>query len=301
MNTNKEFTPEEKKAFAAKKRNELKETYKLADETAEKIFTRSQSPADLVKLLDIYSSFSFMGINNALLIFAQYPNAKEIHPAAYWNEHNFRAKKGQHSFLLIEKGDEYTRKDGKKGISRNTVRYFDISQTTAPFRQPETTKYASHTLIKSLLKSCPVKYESYNENNNSGTLSDYVLAKYLPDDRKIIVKKDLPFEQFFIHFSTVLAMAMLDRGGDFKTNERLYLFDAKCISYLLCKKYNIDCSTFDFDDIPDEYMNYDTARIKSKLYEISEINKNINEKMYKSIQSVLKEYQKTANAEQIRS
>lgn len=96
-------------------------------------------------------------------------------------------------------------------------------------------------------------------------------------------------------------MAMLDRGGDFKTNERLYLFDAKCISYLLCKKYNIDCSTFDFDDIPDEYMNYDTARIKSKLYEISEINKNINEKMYKSIQSVLKEYQKTANAEQIRS
>lgn len=114
MNTNKEFTPEEKKAFAEKKRNELKETYKLADETAEKIFTRSQSPADLVKLLDIYSSFSFMGINNALLIFAQYPNAKEIHPAAYWNEHNFRAKKGQHSFLLIERATNIQEKTEKK-------------------------------------------------------------------------------------------------------------------------------------------------------------------------------------------
>lgn len=82
-------------------------------------------------------------------------------------------------------------------------------------------------MIKSLLKSCPIKYENYNENNNSEKLSDYVLAKYLPDDRKIVVKKDLPFEQFFIHFSTALAMAMLDRGGDFKTNVRLSFNDRK--------------------------------------------------------------------------
>lgn len=297
MNTQKEFTPEEKKAFAEKKRDELTQTYKLADETAEKIFTRSQSPNNLRKLLNIYSSFSYMGINNALLIFAQFPRAKEIHPIAYWNEHNFRAKKGQHSFLLIEKGNEYTKKDGSKAFGRNTVRYFDISQTTAPMREQETTKYASHTLIKALLKSCPIKYE----NDNSNQLSDYELAKYLPDDRKIIVKKDLSFEQFFIHFSTALAMAMLDRGGDFKTNEQLYLFDAKCITYLMCKKYNIDCSIFDFDDIPEAYMNYDTARIKSKLYEIADINKNINEKMYQSIQSVLKEYQKAVNNEPVRS
>lgn len=299
MSLKKEFTPEEKKVFAEKKRTELSETYKLADETAEKIFTRSQNPSDLRKLLDIYSKFSYMGINNALLIFAQFPNAKEIHSAAYWNEHNFRAKKGQHSFLLIEKGNEYTKKDGTKGISRNAVRYFDVSQTTSPSREIEKTQYASHTLIKALLLSCPIKYENYAYETTNEIWNENIQAKYYPDERKILVRKDLPYDVFFMHFSTALAMAMLDRGNDFKTNEQLYHFDAKCVSYLLCKKYNIDCSIFDFDDIPDEYMNYDTTRIKNKLYEISDINKNINEKMYRSIQNVLKEYQKSIdNAQQ---
>ena len=288
----KEFSAEEKKAYAEKRKAELNATYKLVDETAEKIFTLSENPGNLKKLLDIYAKFPYMGINNALLLFAQYPNAQEIHTAAYWNEHNYRPKKGQHSFLLIEKGGEYTKKDGSKGVFRNAVRYFDISQTTAPAREQETTTYTSHALIKALLKSCPVKYASYDALTAEEQWPDNIQAKYYPDTRQILIRKTLPFEVFFRNVGTALAMSMLDRGGDFKSNERLYMFDANCISYLLCKKYNIDTSVFDFEDIPSAYMNYDTTRIKNKLYEICEVNKNINEKMYRALQDILQDYQK---------
>lgn len=291
----KEFTEEEKKAFAEKKKAELSAAYSLIDETAEKIYTKSESTDDLVKLLDIYSRFSYLGINNALLIFAQYPSAKELHSVKYWNEHNYRAKKGQHSFALIERGNEYKRQDGSTAYSRNIVKYFDVGQTTAPYRKPEITEYASHTLIKALLKSCPIKYANYDPETAADKWDENIIAKYVPKDKTIYIRKNLEYDVFFRHFSMALIMAMLDRGGDFVSNERLYLFDAKCISYLLCKKYNIDTSEFDFETIPSEYMNYDTTRIKSKLYEISEVNKNINEKMFKAIQEVLKEYQKSVD------
>lgn len=295
MSEKKEFTEEEKKAYAEKKKAELAAEYKLIDETAEKIFTRSENPADIIKLLDIYSKFSYMGINNALLIFAKFPNAQEIHPKKYWEEHNFRAKRGTHSFTLLERGDEYIKKDGSKGYGRNVVKYCDVSQVTAPFREPERTEYSSHTLIKALLKSCPIKYENYDPADSTDVWNDNIIAKYYPNDRVIRIRKNLEYDVFFRHFSTAIVMSMLDRGGDFVSNERLYLFEAKCISYLLCKRYNIDTSDFDFDDIPSEYMNYDTTRIKKTLYEITEVSKVINEKMYRGVQDVLKEYQNEVN------
>lgn len=291
----KEFTPEEKREYFEKKKEELSAAYKLTDETAEKIFTRTDSSRDLIRFLDIYSKFSHLGINNALLIYAQYPMAKEVHPIDYWNDHNFRPKRGQKSFLLIEKGNEYVKKDGSKAYNRKTVKYFDVSQTTAPFRETETSKYYSHTLIKALLSSCSVKFENYSPTVCPEVWGDLQMAKYYSSERVIFVRKNLEPDVFFRHFSTALAMAMMDRGKDFVQNEHLYHFDACCVSYLLCKRYNIDTSINDFDYIPDEYMNYDTTRIKNKLYEISDINKVINEKMYREIQNVLKSYEATAN------
>lgn len=290
-----EFTLEEKKEYAEKKKAELNELYKLVDVTAEKLFTISDSPKELIRFLDIYSQFSYLGINNALLIYAQYPTAKEIHPISYWNESNFRAKKGQKSFSLIEKGSEYTKKDGSKAYNRNAVKYFDVSQTTAPYRIPEPTHYYSHTLIKALLSICPVKYENYNTETASEVWGDLQIAKYYPKERKILVRKGLEADVFFRHFSSALAMAMMDRGKDFSENQHLYHFDACCVSYLLCKRYNIDFSINDFDYIPDDYMNYDTERIKSKLYEINDINKVINEKMYREIQKIVDSYKRPEN------
>ena len=284
-----------KKAYAEKKRAELNATYKLIDETAEKIFTRSESSADVVKLLDIYNKFRSLGITNSLLIFAQKPNAKEVHNLQYWNEHGYQFKRGQKSFFLIERGKEYTKPDGKKGYWRNAVRYFDVSQTTASFREPLVDTYSSHALVKAMLKSSPVKYENYLPEGNDEDWPDFIKAKYYPNQRKIAIRKDLSAEVFLIHYSTALAMSMLDRGGDFREHLTLYQFDAKCIAYLLCKRYNIDCSLFDFDNIPSEYMNYDTTRIKQKLYEIVDVEKTIHEKMYRNLQDVLKEYQETVN------
>ncbi len=282
-----------KKVYAERKKAELTAAYRLLDETCEKIFTRSENPTDIVSLLDIYSKFMNLGITNAVLIFAQKPNAKEIHDIKYWNEHGYQFKKGQHAFLLIEKGKEYKKKDGTKGYWRNTAKYFDVSQTTATYRESNKTTYSSHALIKALLLSSPVNYESYIPEKEEIPWPDFIIAKYFPDQRKIAIRTNLPSDKYFIHFSTALAMAFLDRGGDFKDNLSLYQFDAKCIAYLLSKRYNIDCSMFDFDNIPSEYMNYDTTRLKHKLYEIAEVERTIHEKIYRNLQRVLKEYQKS--------
>ena len=274
-----------KKSYAEKKKAELNATYKLLDETAEKVFTRSSSSAELFKVLDVYSRFKELGVTNALLIYAQQPNATDIQPVADWSKQGFQFKRGQHGFYIIKRGKEYT----------NAVKYFDVAQTTAPARERKITTYASHALVAALTMTSPVKYENYIPENNDGDWPPFIKAKYFPDQKKIAVRKGLSAAEYFIHFSTAVAMAMLDRGVDFKNNLTAYQFDAKCIAYLLSKRYNIDCSTFDFDDIPSDYMNYDTTRIKKKFYEITEIEKVIHEKMYKNLEAVLKNYQKTVD------
>ncbi|MBQ9227602.1 MAG: hypothetical protein IJ168_02120 [Eubacterium sp.] len=284
-----------KKSYAEKKKAELNATYKLLDETAEKVFTRSSSSAELFKVLDVYSRFKELGVTNALLIYAQQPNATDIQPVADWSKQGFQFKRGQHGFYIIKRGKEYTKADGKKGYYRNAVKYFDVAQTTAPARERKITTYASHALVAALTMTSPVKYENYIPENNDGDWPPFIKAKYFPDQKKIAVRKGLSAAEYFIHFSTAVAMAMLDRGVDFKNNLTAYQFDAKCIAYLLSKRYNIDCSTFDFDDIPSDYMNYDTTRIKKKFYEITEIEKVIHEKMYKNLEAVLKNYQKTVD------
>lgn len=293
---NKVFSAEDKKQYAEKKKAELSSAYTLINDTIEKIFTKDENPKEVVKLLDIFSKFSNLGMTNSLLIYAQYPLAKDIQKASYWNDHNYFPKKGQKSFALIERGAEYTKNDGTKGYARNIVKYFDVSQTNAPEHIADIKNYNSHALIKALLLSCPISYKSYDEsmaNSEDTKLDDNIIAKYYPQSREIVIRKNLSHEVFFAHFSIALAMSMLDRGKDFVSKERMYKFDATCIAYLLCKKYNIDTSIFDFDDIPSEYMSYDTTTLKKKLYEIVDVNKSINEKMYKSLKTVTKQYQET--------
>lgn len=290
------FTEDEKKQYAEKKKAELSSAYTLINDTIEKIFTKDENPKEVVRLLDIFSKFSKLGMTNALLIYAQYPSAKDVQKVSYWCDHNYHPKKGQKSFALIERGKEYTKADGTKAYARNIVKYFDVTQTNAPEHIEDIKTLPSHALIKALLCSCPISYKSYDETiaqDDSTKFDDNVIAKYFPKSREIIVRKNLPYEMFFVHFSTALAMSMLDRGNNFLSNERLYKFDATCITYLLCKSYNIDTSIFSFDDIPSEYMNYDTTRLKRKLYEIVDVNKSINEKMYKSLKTVTKQYQDT--------
>lgn len=282
------FTEEEKKQYAEKKKAELSSAYTLINDTIEKIFTKDENPKEVVKLLDIFSKFPQLGMTNALLIYAQYPLAKDVQKMSFWNDHNYHPKKGQKSFALIERGKEYTKSDGTKAYARNIVKYFDVSQTNAPEHIADIRTIPSHALISALLRSCPISFKNYDETNAQ---EDNVIAKYVPNSREIIVRKNLPYETFFVHFSTALAMSMLDRSNDFSSNERLYKFDATCIAYLLCKQYNIDTSIFSFDDIPSEYMSYDTTRLKKKLYEIVDVNKSISEKMYKSLKTVTKQYQ----------
>lgn len=286
-----EYTAEQKKEYALRKKAELASAYELTDKTAEQLFCTTRTPYELLEFLNVYSTFSSLGLNNALLIYAQYPSAKEIHPVKYWNEHSYSPKKGARAFSLIEKGEEYTRSDGSKAYRRNVVKYFDVSQTTASYRVPDYTKYDTHALIKSLLKITPVKYESYDESSAPDGWNNGDIARYFSEERKIVVEKNLPFVVFFEHYATALAMAFLDRGGDFNKKVDLYHFDAECIAFLLCKKYNIDTSEFYLSDIPEEYMNYDTKRIKDKLFEITDMCKLLNDKMYVALEDVMKEYQ----------
>lgn len=286
-----EYSPEEKKEYAKKKKEELTAIYELADKTAEQLFCATPTPYELINFLDVYSNFSNMGLNNALLIYAQYPNAKEIHPIKFWDEHGCKPKKGVRAFSLVEKGNEYTKSDGSKAYRRNVVKYFDVSQTTGVYRAPTFTKYDTHALIKALLKITPIKYESYDEGNSEQPWSPGEVARYYPKERKIVIEKGLPFTVFFRHYATALAMSFLDRGNDFQVNESLYQFDATCVAFLICKKYNVDISDFYLSDIPDEYMNLDTKRIKEKLFEITDLSKVIEDKMYVALEDIMKEYQ----------
>lgn len=266
--------PFDKDAWADRKKAERQSVYELADTTAEAVSTDG---GKFREYLDVQARFDRYSATNALLVLAQMPQSTQIRDYDGWKDAGVSVKRHPKSISILEPGDEYQREDGSIGTYYNVKRVYDISQTTARAKPQPTVSMDDRLLLKALISRPPVPMQMADElPNNMGAYYDH-------DQQVIFVRRGMEVSDIFRSVSKELAHAELAAAnGDYSRQDAA--FAAYSVSYLLCRKYGIDASSYDFSHLPDSFRESDAQGIRSALTEIRDTAGEISGRMYRVLE-----------------
>lgn len=273
--------------WAEKKKTEKEGVYKLIDEAVAEVVS---DPGRFKTFLDTLSRMERYSAANALLIYKQKPDAKQLKDYSGWAEENVRVKKGERSFSILEPV-EYTREDGATGVAYNVKKVFDVSQTNGRKPPAPSVNNDPIDIVAVMLDTAPIEVESRSEmpDQNMG-------AFYNNDQRTLYVKKDIG--DSIVLFQCVaqeLAHAELALNGD-TYSRRDTDFQAVCIAYMFCKKYGVDTKDFAIDRIPESWKSMESKEVRHELTKIrnafSEIHSRVSDELYRQRQERSKDMER---------
>lgn len=266
--------PFDKEAWAAKKQEERKELYALADSTAAEI---SGDGEKYQKYLDVQSRFSRYTPTNALLILAQMPEATQLKDFNGWKEAGASVQRKPKSVKILEPGKEYDREDGTRGTSFEVKRVYDASQTRGRVRSAPAVKLDDRVLLKALIHRTPVPIQTVGSlPNNMGALYDH-------NQQVIFVCRGMGAEDIFRSVSKELAHAEI-AGMSENYNRNDAAFKAYSASYLLCKRYGVDVSDYNFSRLPTSFRESNPQQVRETLTEIRDTANQISTRMYRALE-----------------
>ena len=266
--------PFDKEAWAAKKQEERKELYALADSTAAEI---SGDGEKYQKYLDVQSRFSRYTPTNALLILAQMPEATQLKDFNGWKEAGASVQRKPKSVKILEPGKEYDREDGTRGTSFEVKRVYDASQTRGRVRSAPAVKLDDRVLLKALIHRTPVPIQTVDSlPNNMGALYDH-------NQQVIFVCRGMGAEDIFRSVSKELAHAEI-AGMSENYNRNDAAFKAYSASYVLCKRYGVDVSDYNFSRLPTSFRESNPQQVRETLTEIRDTANQISTRMYRALE-----------------
>lgn len=164
------FAPFDKDEWAAQKKQERENAFALIDETAQHMTNDGEL---FQSYLDVQAHFDRYSVGNAILITAQKPDATQLADFKGWKDNGVYIKKGESGIVLLEPGEEYTKDDGSIGVSYNSKKVFDITQTNAKPRENAGIKRDERMLLKALIHNapCPIEISQHMYSSTSSTLS----------------------------------------------------------------------------------------------------------------------------------
>ena len=237
------------------KRAEREHAYEMMDQASELITSDGGRVKDY---LDLQSRFPRFSVGNVLLISMQKPDAVRVADYKTWKEAGAYIKRGETGMIILERGGEYTRRDGSTGVSFNAKRVFDISQTSARYASEPVVRKDDRLLIKALVYNAPCEVK-ISDN------SDYPRepeAKYDPESHTVNVKIGKDARSLFRELARELAHAHMDVEGYSRED---CSFAAECASYMVCRRNGVDVSGFSFDELPDRFKALDPRGVRAEL------------------------------------
>ncbi|TCX48955.1 hypothetical protein [Dehalobacter sp. 14DCB1] len=257
----------DKEAWKQQKREQREMVYCLIDNMA---VTIAQNGAKFQGYLDVQSRFDRYSVANTLLILAQKPSATRIADFDAWKEQGVYIRKKESGFYILEPGEEYQRNDGTTGINYNPKKMFDISQTGNAHKRETPTYPDDRTRIKALMDHTPVPIRICE------TLPSGVNALYSSEAREIQIRRGMDAGSIFRALSQELAHAEMDKG-DQSYNRTEHGFHAYCVSYMLCKQYSVETSSFyHFEGAPQELSALEPQEIRAELSVMKEAANEIS-------------------------
>lgn len=247
--------PFDKEAWAQKKQELRQWAYETIDAATIAI---SHSGNEFQRYLDVQSRFDRYSVSNALLILMQRPEATRIGDFDSWKEQGVFIRRKETGFYILEPGEEYRREDGSTGISYNLKKMFDIAQTTANPKREQPTYPDDRVRIKALMDRTPVPIVI------GDAMPPEMHALYQPDTRNIVIRRGLDAGDIFRSLAQELAHAELDRG-DGRYSRSDFTFHAYCASYMLCKQFSVDTSSFRFHRMQEKLKDIEPQQVRAEL------------------------------------
>lgn len=250
------------------------EIYETMDRMATII---SNDGAKFQEYLDIQSRFSKYSVGNCLVILEKAPNSTQIKDKKSWEEKGIELNENAKGIKILEPYEN----NNKRYFNPKIV--YDISQTNASI--PENIKYGDRKLLEAILDGCTIPRKAVDVLPN-GTIG----SEYNKDENTLYVCKGMDRELLFQTLCQEIANIEMKNieNSDMKS------FRSYCISYMICKRYGIDVTNFDFSKLPSKISNIKEP--KEVRAEIEKIRKN-----YEDINSRISNYFVKNNKEKNKS
>ncbi len=248
----------------------LKQKQKDRNDAFASIDSEVKKFTDIDKLntyLNVQSRFDKYSVGNAVLIAASKPEAEKLADAKTWQKNGVYIKKGERGITILEPGEEFKREDGSTGVNYNAKKVFDISQTTAEKKSREPKNYDISKIISSLIRSSPVNV------CRSSILPDDKNVYFNSRDNAIVIREGIPADEIVRELSKEIVSLRV--GSEKTAKEGMTALRAYAVSYIVCKRYNIEPPGSDFKSKLFDGLN--AQAIRSELGKIrSEANSICN-------------------------
>lgn len=263
--------PFNKEEWAAQKQAQRKEAYELIDSTCSKMMADGGA---FQRYLDVQGRFDRYSVSNAILVSAQMPEATQLKEKAVWKKNRVYVDKDAREVIILEPGNEYTRKDGSKAVGYNPKEVFDISETSAKDRQQAQEPKSMRELVSAMIDASPVSFVPVDDLE--------MPAFYDSEQQTIFIKTGMTEEQLFVSMAKEVSAAVFD----FKCNESRDASDFKsfCVAYMVSSRYGVDTRGFNFGRLPKEFDGMDTQAFKGELNSMRDVLGEIQSDMYKSLE-----------------
>ena len=272
-NYRKDKTTYNKKTWQEASREDKEWANTKSNEMAEKV---GKNMKDLIAYLDVQTKFEMYSASNALLILNQKPEATYLREYSKWKDDGYEIKDSNDKVIIIKR-EQVEKPDGSIGTFFNARNLYDVSNTNAPALQMKKAP-DQQTIIQTLLNGSKIDVEVVDD------LGKDILAKY-DFDRKIMQVcrgqnanskiQDIVMELAKIEFK-------VNEVGISDTEKNNRKFKSTCVSYMFCKKFNIDFPKDKFAELPN-YLSGDAKQIKAELETIKDTYINITDRMYGSL------------------
>lgn len=276
---------EGKKSFAERMAEKKNQCYAMIDDAC---LNSVSSVDNLRQFLNVQSRFDKYSLNNALLIFAQKPDAVKVKDFDAWKKDDISIKKGAKSFMILEPSP-YKGTDGKMHRGYNAKNVFDISDVEASEDAiPQPKSYEQKQLVAALVHDAPVPVRkaehSIGEND----------AIYDAKNRVVYFKAGLEFDTIFPAIAKALAHAEMAKDVE---NYRIgeHEFAARCSAYVISQRYGVDTRTVDVYGIPQNIETMEAEDVKKVLGDVHSNVKTITSRMIESLEQTQTKEQQTPN------
>ena len=266
---------EKKSDWKKQQNNDRQSIYDSMDRMATIVSNDSQK---FRQYLEIQSRFSKYSVGNCLVILEKAPNSTKIKDESSWNEIGIELISNAKSIKILEPNKANNK------IYYNPKKVYDITQTNAP-KKEELKNYDDRKLLEAIIDDCEVPRKSVDKLPN-GSLG----SEYNRDENVLYVCKGMDRELLFQTLFQELGNIEMrnEENSDIKS------FRSYCISYMLCEKYGIDVSNFDFSNLPQELTNQKEPKgVRGELNIIRSNFESIDTNIYKHFELNNKEKNKS--------
>lgn len=251
--TEKQIDPE---AYGIQKKEERERFYARVQALMEQA---AHDPDRFQLYLQVQARFPSYSVGNALMIAAQYPNARQIRIAQEWSDMGVKPLRGVHGIEILVPGRQYTRADGSIGRSFDVKKAFDVSQTTAGLDARREKPSSQRTLLRTLL--------DYQKGGWSFALvNDGEIARYDPQSNTVYILQKQPLEKVYpILAREILCADLLMQQGLQRAGAEPI---AVCVAQMLCARYDIPPTGLTLPT-PETVLGTDPAKLRENLQKLT--------------------------------